>query len=158
MMYEFVGKVLQFSERKGTSSKGEWKMWEVVIVHASTDQFTRKAVINVWDEAAMNTIAYCRGNGLPVRITASIDAKEYNGRWFNDIRGFRAEPVHIQQQPPQQMHTPQQFAGAQMAMSPQYGQPIPSGAPQQWGQGAAHGPQGQGDSDAGNQMGGGLPF
>lgn len=47
MMYEFVGKVLQVSERKGTSQKGEWKMWEVVIVHASTDQFTRKAVIRV---------------------------------------------------------------------------------------------------------------
>ena len=155
MMYEFVGQVLQVSERTGTGQRGDWKMWEVVILHASTDQYTRKAVINVWDEAAMNTISFCKGNGQPVRITASIDAREYNGRWFNDIRGFRAEPVYRQQQPPQQMYMTQQFAGAQMAMGPQYGQPIPSGAPQPWGQGAAQGPQGQGDG-GGDQSG--LPF
>lgn len=151
MMYEFVGQVLQVSERTGTGQRGDWKMWEVVILHASTDQFTRKAVINVWDEAAMNTISFCKGNGQPVRITASIDAREYNGRWFNDIRGFRAEPAYVQPQAaPQQMYSqPGMFAPP---APPQY---IPSGAPQQWGQGSAQGPQGQGDGGGGQ---GNLPF
>lgn len=151
MMYEFVGQVLQVSERTGTGQRGDWKMWEVVILHASTDQFTRKAVINVWDEAAMNTISFCKGNGQPVRITASIDAREYNGRWFNDIRGFRAEPVYVQPQAaPRQMYSqPGMFAPP---APPQY---IPSGTAQPWGQGAPQGPQGQGDGGGGQ---GNLPF
>ena len=151
MMYEFVGQVLQVSERTGTGQRGDWKMWEVVILHASTDQFTRKAVINVWDEAAMNTISFCKGNGQPVRITASIDAREYNGRWFNYIRGFRAEPVYVQPQAaPRQMYSqPGMFAPP---APPQY---IPSGTAQPWGQGAPQGPQGQGDGGGGQ---GNLPF
>lgn len=156
--YEFIGRVLSVSERSGQGQRGPWKMWEVVVEHSLSDQYTRKALISVWDEAVQNTVSVCRGGGALVKITASIDAREYNGRWFNEIRGFRAEPVYRQQQPPQQMYTPQQIAGAQMAMSPQYGQPIPSGTAQPWGQGTPQGPQGQGDGDAGNQMGGGLPF
>lgn len=152
--YEFIGRVLSVSERSGQSQKGPWKMWEVVVEHSLSDQYTRKALISVWDEAVQNTVSVCRGGGALVRITASIDAREYNGRWFNDIRGFRAEPVYVQPQAaPRQMYSqPGMFA------PPAPPQPIPSGTAQPWGQGAPQGPQGQGDSDAGSQMGRGLPF
>lgn len=94
MTYEFIGKVLNLNERSGQSQRGPWKMWECVVEHDTTGQFPRRVLVSVWDENAYNTIAAVQQQGGLIHITCSIDAREYNGRWFNDIRAFRAEPYN----------------------------------------------------------------
>ena len=94
MTYEFIGKVLNLNERSGQSARGPWKMWECVVEHDTTGQFPRRVLVSVWDENAYNTIAAVQQQGGLIHITCSIDAREYNGRWFNDIRAFRAEPYN----------------------------------------------------------------
>ena len=69
-------------------------MWECVIEHDTTGQFPRRVLVSVWDENAYNTIASIQQQQGVVRVTCSVDAREYNGRWFNDIRAFRAEPFN----------------------------------------------------------------
>lgn len=96
-MYEFTGKILTMSERSGQSQRGGWKMWECVMEHDLTGQYPRRVVFNVWDETVQNTIAFCHGGDLQCRICVTVDARESNGRWFNDIRAFRADPIHAQQ-------------------------------------------------------------
>ncbi|MBO7627155.1 MAG: DUF3127 domain-containing protein [Paludibacteraceae bacterium] len=112
MTYEFIGKVLNLNERSGQSARGPWKMWECVVEHDTTGQFPRRVLVSVWDENAYNTIAAVQQQGGLIHITCSIDAREYNGRWFNDIRAFRAEPYNA------------------MAAQQGYGQPM-GGYPQQ---------------------------
>ena len=102
MTYEFIGKVIAKLERPYASKQtGEQKMqWEVVIEHENNNPNypSRKVVVAMWDANVFNTISMCYGNGTPVKATCSIDAREYNGRWYNAIACFRAEQFQPQQQ------------------------------------------------------------
>ncbi len=111
-------------------------MWECVIEHDTTGQFPRRVLVSVWDENAYNTIAAIQQQQGVVRVTCSVDAREYNGRWFNDIRAFRAEPFNgmaaqqgygqqmggYPQQPMQQGYAQPQ-GGYQQPMQQGYAQP-----------------------------------
>jgi len=146
MTYEFIGKVLNLNERSGQSARGPWKMWECVIEHDTTGQFPRRVLVSVWDENAYNTIASIQQQQGVVRVTCSVDAREYNGRWFNDIRAFRAEPFNgmaAQQGYGQQMGGYPQQPMQQGFAQPQggYQQPMQQGFAQQPQQGFAQ-PQG----------------
>jgi len=117
MTYEFIGKVIATFERPYASKQtGEQKMqWEVVIEHENNNPNypSRKVVVAMWDANVFNTISMCYGNGTPVKATCSIDAREYNGRWYNAIACFRAEqfqPQQPMQQAYQQPVAPQQQA------------------------------------------------
>lgn len=106
MTYEFIGKVIAVYEIPYTSKQtGEQKkQWEVVIEHelSNNPQYpNRRVVVVIYDENVWNTMAYCYNNGqpfAPVKATCAIDAREYNGRWFNGIKCFRAEQYQPQQQ------------------------------------------------------------
>lgn len=160
MTYEFIGKVIATFERPYASKQtGEQKMqWEVVIEHENNNPNypSRKVVVSVWDANVFNAISMCYGNGMPVKATCSIDAREYNGRWFNDIKCFRAEPYQQQQmggypQQPMQQQDYQQPQGFQAPAVPQ--QP-----PFQQGSGNANQHAGGQVQGQGNPYDGQIPF
>lgn len=130
MTYEFVGNVCSITERSGQSARGPWKMWEVLLEHDCTGQYPRRVVLNVWDENVANVVAICKGNNTQVRLAVSVDAREANGKWFNDLRAYRAEAVYAQ---PNYGYQQQQ----------QIVQPMPSNQP--YGSKAVGCPQGQGN-------------
>ena len=138
MVYEFTGRVLHSFAREGQGKNGPWKMWECVVEHDTTGQFPRRVLVSVWDENVFNTIQV---NSQCVRINCSIDAREYNGRWFNDIRAFSAYNPNYQQQQQQPMrqapgYVPQQIPFQQN----QYGNAVAPGyAPQQGNSGGFNG-------------------
>ena len=75
-------------ERGGISKTGnEWKMQEYVI--ETHEQYPRKVCFNVFgsDKIAQFNIQA----GEELTISFDINAREYNGRWFNDIRAWRVE-------------------------------------------------------------------
>lgn len=101
MTYEFIGQVVATYERPFTKKNGDpGKNWEAVIEHENDGQHpARKVLVNIWDENVWNTIAtFSNRNGV-VKVTASVDATEWQGRWFNKINAFRAEAYQPQQQP-----------------------------------------------------------
>jgi len=114
-----------------------------VIEHDANGPYTRRVMVSVWDENVFNTIQI---NSQCVRINCSIDAREYNGRWFNDIRAFSACNPNYQQQQQQPMRQAPGYVPQQMPFQQRGNEVAPGYAPQ------------QGNSDAGNQMGGDLPF
>lgn len=142
MTYEFIGKVIAVYEIPYTNKQtGEQKkQWEVVIEHelSNNPQYpNRRVVVVIYDETVWNTMVYCHNNGQPfaqVKATCSIDAREYNGRWFNGIKCFRAEQFQPQQQQmggyPQQ---PMQQGYQQPPMQQQQGfqAPVAPAQPQQ---------------------------
>ena len=146
MVYEFVGNVCGITERSGQSARGPWKMWEVLLEHDCTGQYPRRVVLNVWDENVANVVAICKGNNTQVRLAVTIDARESNGKWFNDLRAYRAEAVYAQ---PNYGYQQQQFApSAGVYQQTHYGQqqivqPMPSNQP--YGSKAVGCPQGQGN-------------
>ena len=87
---ELQGKVIAvLPERSGVSARGEWKSQEYVI--ETHDQYPRKMVFNIFgaDRIAQFAIKI----GEEISVSFDIDAHEYNGRWFNNIRAWNIQRV-----------------------------------------------------------------
>ena len=87
---ELTGKIIaEFNERGGVSSRtgNEWKAKSYVI--ETQGEYPRKCVFDVFGVDRLQ--AFNLQIGEVVTVSFDIDAHEYNGRWFNDIRAFRID-------------------------------------------------------------------
>ena len=86
---EITGKIIAvLPERGGISKTGnEWKMQEYVL--ETHEQYPKKMCFNVFgaDKIAQFNIKA----GEDMTVSFDINAREYNGRWYNDIRAWRVE-------------------------------------------------------------------
>lgn len=86
---EITGKIIAvLPERGGVSKTGnEWKMQEYVL--ETHEQYPRKICFNVFggDKIAQFNILV----GEEMTVSFDINAREYNGRWYNDIRAWKVE-------------------------------------------------------------------
>lgn len=88
--------------REGTSSKGAWQSQEYVV--ETHEQYPKKLVFNVFGADKINQFAIKQGEEL--KVSFDIDAHEYNGRWFNNIRVWAVQRVsNVSAQPTQTMVT-----------------------------------------------------
>lgn len=96
---ELQGKVIAvLPERSGVSQRGEWKSQDYVI--ETHDAYPRKMVFGVFgaDRISRFNIQI----GQEVTVSFDIDAHEYQGRWFNNIRAFdvrQVDPAAVGMQP-----------------------------------------------------------
>ncbi len=87
---ELTGKIIaEFNERGGISNRTgtEWKVKSYVL--EVPGEFPRKLVFDVFGVDRLATFNIQVGEELTVHF--EIDAHEYNGRWFNDVRAFRID-------------------------------------------------------------------
>lgn len=86
---ELTGKIIAvLPERGGISKAGnEWKIQEFVL--ETQEQYPRKMMFNVFgaDRLAQFNIQL----GEVLTVSFDIDSREYNGRWYNDIRAWKVE-------------------------------------------------------------------
>ena len=88
---EIQGKIIAALDVKtGTSARGEWKVQEFVL-ETIDGQFSRKMVFSVFGEERLQRFNIQVGQD--VNVSFDIDAREYNGRWFNSIRAFDVRQV-----------------------------------------------------------------
>lgn len=146
MAHEFIGKIIFISACKTINTqKGERKTWECTMQYDLQSQYPHFVAFSIWDENIFNTVATFYGNGeLNVKISCDVDAKEYNGRWFNNIRCFRAElvqPYPQVGQPMPQQQAPMGGYPQQPMQQPQMQQPMMQGYNPQQGFTAPVAPQ-----------------
>ena len=101
-----------------------WKKREYVLETQET--YPRKIFFSFWGERADQ---YPLQVGQVVKVSFDIDSREYNGRWYVDIRAWKAEdPGAAPQFAPQQpgMAPPSSFGPAPQMPG---GYSAPSGAP-----------------------------
>ena len=87
---ELTGKIIaEFNERGGVSNRtgNEWKAKSYVL--ETQGEYPRKCVFDVFGTDRLQ--AFNLQVGEIVTVSFDIDAHEYNGRWFNDIRAFRVD-------------------------------------------------------------------
>ena len=84
---EISGTVIDIlAEVNGQGKNGVWRKKEFILETPS--QYPKKVCISVWgdriDQAALN-----KGDA----VTASIDveSREYNGRWYTEVRAWKVE-------------------------------------------------------------------
>lgn len=109
---EITGKIIVALEpRSGVSNNtgNPWKMQSFVL-ETTTEQYPRRCVFDVFGEDRLNQFNIQVGQEYTVSF--DIDAREYQGRWFNSIRAWRV-------------------AAPQSVGAPAYGAPAPAygGAP-----------------------------
>ena len=89
-MYNETGVITWKSEvTTGTSQKGEWKKMNIVLHCDNKPQGYEDIVLSVFGADKVDTINSV--GGARVRVTFSINAKEYNGKRFNDVSLFKIE-------------------------------------------------------------------
>ena len=97
---ELAGKVIAVLEPRGGVSKNgnEWKVQEYVI--ENHDQYPRRMCFDVFGADKIQQFNIQVGEELNVFF--DIDAREWQGRWFNSIRAWKVERVNAdaQQMPP----------------------------------------------------------
>ena len=87
---EITGKIIAVLEpRKGVSSRtgSEWICGQYVL--ETLDQYPRKLFFEVFGTDRMQQFNIQLGETLTVFF--DIDAREYQGRWFNGVRAFRVD-------------------------------------------------------------------
>lgn len=89
---DIEGKIIAvLPEQGGVSQRtgNAWKSQDYVI--ETHDQFPKKCVFRVFgaDRIAQFNIQ----SGEELRVSFDIDAHEYNGRWFNDIRAWAVNRI-----------------------------------------------------------------
>lgn len=104
---ELQGKVVAaLPQRSGESARGKWMSQEFVIQYQD-GQYSRNLVFTLFGEERINR---CNVQvGQFVNVAFDIDAHEWNGRWFTDIRAFDVRLVdpNATQQPPVNVAPPQ---------------------------------------------------
>ena len=87
---EIQGKIIEaLPERSGTSARGEWKSQEFVL--ETHDLYPRKMCFSVWGADRLQRFNIKVGQ--EVLVSFDIDAREWQGRWYNSIRAFDVRPV-----------------------------------------------------------------
>ncbi len=112
---DLTGKVIAILQpRSGVSTRtgNPWMTQEYVI--EIPGQYPRKMVFNIFGEDRIKQFNIQAGEEITVQF--DIDAREFNGRWFNDIRAFNIIRGQIAQTVPQATVAPQ--AAPQQATSP----------------------------------------
>ncbi len=97
---EFEGKVLQiFPARGGVSKAGNaWTSQDVLFEVQTQSQYPRRTLVNFFNkEEEVKRLT----EGTLYTVSIDIDAREYNGRWYNDVRAWRVQPKQPVQPQPQ---------------------------------------------------------
>lgn len=72
----------------GSGKNGEWKKQDIVV---ETDgQYPKKVCISVWGDK-INANHLVVGNKL--KIDFDIESREYNSRWYTDVKAWKVEVV-----------------------------------------------------------------
>lgn len=91
---ELSGKVIAVLEPRGGVSKtgNEWKVQEYVI--ETHDQYPRKMCFDVFGADKIDQFDIKIGE--EINVSFDVDAREWNGRWFNSIRAWKVDRAAAQ--------------------------------------------------------------
>ena len=79
---------------KGTSARGEWVKQEVVF--ELPGEFNRKVCVSFWGDKVQDLAKFREGD--KVNVAANVESREYNGRWFTEVRAWKVskpQPVAV---------------------------------------------------------------
>ena len=111
MALELEGRIAQkMNVQSGTSARGARSKQEFIFEYQE-GSFPAKVVMHVWGDDKVRELDKYQVNDK-VKVSFNLGSREYNGRWYTDVRVWRIEPAQ---------------AGA--PAQPSYAAPMPPAAP-----------------------------
>ena len=97
---ELTGKIIAVLEKRSGQSARTGANWATqdYVLETINEQYPKRCLFNVFGEDKINEFNIQLGN--VVTVSFDINAREYNGRWYNDVRAWRVVPFQAQQQAP----------------------------------------------------------
>ena len=96
MAMEIEGRIARkLNVQSGTSSRGAWSKQEFILEYQEGN-FPSQVCMNVWGEDKVRDLEKYQV-GDKVRISFNLSSREFNGRWYTDVRAWRIEPAGQQQ-------------------------------------------------------------
>jgi hypothetical protein len=94
MALELTGKLLQkLPVQSGQSAKGAWSKQEFVL--ETQENYPRKVCASVWGADKVNELASI-SEGTLIKVSFNVESRQFNERWYTDIRAWRIERTGIQ--------------------------------------------------------------
>ncbi|MBP5539280.1 MAG: DUF3127 domain-containing protein [Bacteroidales bacterium] len=88
MALELECKILEkLAVFNGTSSRGPWAKQDFIVEYQD-GQYTEKACLQVFGTDRVKELENYQ-TGDKVKVSLKIQAREYNGKWYNDIRVWK---------------------------------------------------------------------
>ncbi|MFR9589102.1 MAG: DUF3127 domain-containing protein [Rikenellaceae bacterium] len=110
---EFQGTVFRIMpENRGTTARGDWQRQEVIFTMME-GAYERKVAVTFFNKP---TEVQGLQEGATYNVAFNVESREYNERWYTDIRAGRVTPVAAGAPAPQA--APAQPAPQQAAPAP----------------------------------------
>ncbi|MFZ4456275.1 MAG: DUF3127 domain-containing protein [Bacteroidales bacterium] len=82
---EITGRIVQLLPlQSGQGKNGVWKKQDYVIEFAN-GQYSKKVCFNIWGD---KIDAFQLIEGEEVKVEFDIESREFNGRWYTDVRAW----------------------------------------------------------------------
>jgi len=86
---EIKGKIIAVLPlQTGEGRNGQWKSQDYVLEYNQDSQYPKKMVFNIFGDKIDQ---FRVTEGEMVKVDFDIEGREYNGRWFNNVRAWRVE-------------------------------------------------------------------
>lgn len=116
---DFNAKLIKVEEPiTGNGKNGMWK--RQAYIFETEGQYPKKICVTVWGDGAIQNPATMQ-IGARLNVSFELESREYNGRWYTDVRAWRI----------QEAFTGAQTPPVQTQAQAQSQQPIPTTAQQQ---------------------------
>ena len=88
MSLEIEGKIIRkLNVQTGVSQRGNWSKQEFIIEYQE-GSYPSQACFNVWGEDKVKDLERFQ-IGDSVKVSFNVSSREYNGRWYTDLRAWR---------------------------------------------------------------------
>ncbi|MGL4992726.1 MAG: DUF3127 domain-containing protein [Bacteroidales bacterium] len=93
--------------QSGQGKNGEWRKQDYIL--ETLDQYPKKICFNLWGDK-INQYPVAIGDEVIVHF--DVESREFNGRWYTDVKGWKIDRADAQQQYSAPQQQPQQYVGA----------------------------------------------
>ena len=93
-------------EQTGTGKNGQWVKQDFIV--ETEDQYPKKICMSAWGDLVKQFNGYAIGSRL--KISFRVESREYNGRWYTDVRPWKAVVDGSAPSSPAAMDAPANFA------------------------------------------------
>ena len=86
---ELEGKIIQINPlQSGEGKNGTWKKQEFIVETKS--QYPKKVCITAWGDKIDQ---FNLGQNEDVKVFIELESREFNSRWYTDVRAWKVEKV-----------------------------------------------------------------
>lgn len=82
--------------QRGSSARGAWSKQEFIV--QTEDVYPKKVCMSVWGDDKIQDLENIR-EGEKVKISFNVESREYNQKWYTDVRAWKIVKYEDMAQP-----------------------------------------------------------